>query len=295
MSRGVVLATALAISAIGVAVLLGVNDAASSEVKYEKIDQKVLQETANGQEASFIINLSDQADVSSAHAMKNQAARGNYVFKTLKEHADRTQAPLRSMLASRNISYRSFWVANIIVATGDRSLVEDLADRSDVKIIESNAPSKWIEDAPPAKLDSPGTIEYGVSNVRAPEVWATGNTGQGIVIGNQDTGMRWTHNALKPHYRGWNGSVADHNYNWHDSIHTDPGGDNPCGINTLAPCDDHFHGTHTTGTTSGDDGAANQIGVAPGAKWIGCRNMDVGDGVPATYIECFQWFIAPTD
>ncbi len=223
MSRGVVLATALAISAIGVAVLLGVNDAASSEVKYEKIDQKVLQETANGQEASFVINLSDQADVSSAHAMKNQAARGNYVFKTLKEHADRTQAPLRSMLASRNISYRSFWVANIIVATGDRSLVEDLADRSDVKIIESNAPSKWIEDAPPAKLDSPGTIEYGVSNVRAPEVWATGNTGQGIVIGNQDTGMRWTHNALKPHYRGWNGSVADHNYNWHDSIHSGGG------------------------------------------------------------------------
>ena len=148
MSRGIVLATALAISAIGVAVLLGVNDAASSEVKYDKIDQKVLQETANGREASFVIHLSDQADVSSAHAMKNQAARGNYVFKTLKEHADRTQAPLRSMLASRNISYRSFWVANIIVATGDRSLVEDLADRSDVKIIESNAPSKWIEDAP---------------------------------------------------------------------------------------------------------------------------------------------------
>ena len=61
------------------------------------------------------------------------------------------------------------------------------------------------------------------------------------------------------------------------------------------PCDDHDHGTHTTGTTSGDDGAGNQIGVAPGAKWIGCRNMDQGNGTPATYTECFQWFIAPTD
>ena len=41
-----------------------------------------------------------------------------------------------------------------------------------------------------------------------------------------------------------------------------------------APCDDSQHGTHTMGTMVGDDGGANQIGMAPGAKWIGCRNMD---------------------
>src|SRR5438045_1946981 len=63
----------------------------------------------------------------------------------------------------------------------------------------------------------------------------------------------------------------------------------------MAPCDDSGHGTHTTGTTIGDDGAGNQVGVAPGAKWIGCRNMDQGNGTPATYTECFQFFIAPTD
>ena len=34
------------------------------------------------------------------------------------------------------------------------------------------------------------------------------------------------------------------------------------------------------GTMVGDDGAGNQIGVAPGAKWIGCRNMDGGVGTP---------------
>ncbi|PZR96102.1 MAG: hypothetical protein DLM69_11055, partial [Candidatus Chloroheliales bacterium] len=105
--------------------------------------------------------------------------------------------------------------------------------------------------------------------------------------------MQWDHPAIKPHYRGWNGSTADHNYNWHDAIHDSTG--NPCGNNSMFPCDDYGHGTHTTGTTSGDDGAGNQIGVAPGAKWIGCRNMDQGNGTPARYTECFQWFIAPTD
>ncbi|MDX1408099.1 MAG: S8 family peptidase, partial [Saprospiraceae bacterium] len=37
------------------------------------------------------------------------------------------------------------------------------------------------------------------------------------------------------------------------------------------------------------------IGVAPGAEWIACRNMERGYGSPASYIECFEWFLAPTD
>ncbi|NHZ72453.1 MAG: S8 family serine peptidase, partial [Aquificales bacterium] len=68
-----------------------------------------------------------------------------------------------------------------------------------------------------------------------------------------------------------------------------------CPKDSPEPCDDYDHGTHTMGTMVGDDGGANQIGVAPGAKWIGCRNMNAGVGTPATYAECYQWFIAPTD
>jgi subtilisin family serine protease len=48
------------------------------------------------------------------------------------------------------------------------------------------------------------------------------------------------------------------------------------------------------GTMVGDDGLTNQIGMAPGAKWIGCRNMDQGNGTPTTYSECYQFFLAPT-
>ena len=44
----------------------------------------------------------------------------------------------------------------------------------------------------------------------------------------------------------------------------------------------------------GDDGLGNQVGVAPGAKFIACRNMDQhGVGSPAQYIECFQFLMAP--
>ena len=278
MSRGVKVAAALAVSVVGVVVFYGGTASSSNQ---SKIESRVLRDTAGGKEASFVINLKEQADLSAAYGMKNQSARGWYVYRTLKKEAARTQAPIKAMLASRGIGYRSFWVANVIMATGDRSLVNALAARSDVKSIESNARTNWLksvdESGPSKAVDSPGTVEPGVTQVHAPDVWADGHTGEGIVIANQDTGMRWTHNALKPHYRGWNGSSADHNYNWHDSIHS---GGGICSPNHLEPCDDHSHGTHTTGTTSGDDGGTNQVGVAPGAKWIGCRNMDQGNGTP---------------
>ena len=264
-----------------------------------KIAPEVLAGTAGGDRTPIVIMLADQADVSVAYELQDQDARGWFVYNTLTQHATRTQIGLQGFLKSRGVAYESFWAANMIVATADRSLVDQLAARSDVARVDSNQPTRWIEEPVVEKFgisssstSTPDTAEWGVLNVNAPAVWALGFTGQGIVIANEDTGMRWTHNALKPRYRGWDGSSADHNFNWHDSIHT---GGGSCGANAVAPCDDQGHGTHTTGTTVGDDGAGNQVGVAPGAKWIGCRNMDQGNGTPATYTECFQFFIAPTD
>jgi subtilisin family serine protease len=263
-----------------------------------KIAPEVLAATANGQNASIVILLADQADVSAAYAMKDQDARGWFVYNTLTQHAERTQLGLKTFLTARAASYQSFWAANMIIATADRSLVEALAARADVARIDTNKPARWVEDPEIAKFgttpdsDTPNAAEWGVLNVNAPAVWAMGFTGQGMVVGDLDTGMRWTHNALKPKYRGWNGATADHNFNWHDAIHS---GGGTCGPNSVVPCDDFGHGTHTAGTTVGDDGAGNQVGVAPGAKWIGCRNMNVGVGTPATYTECFQFMIAPTD
>jgi subtilisin family serine protease len=109
-------------------------------------------------------------------------------------------------------------------------------------------------------------------------------------VGAQDTGYQWDHPAFISRYRGWNGTTASHDFNWHDAIHS---GGGSCGANSPFPCDDNNHGTHTLGTVLGDDGAGNQVGMAPGAQYICARNMDQGDGTPATYIECFEWFLAP--
>ena len=157
--------------------------------------------------------------------MKDQDARGWYVYNTLKEHAARTQAPLKAELDAQGVPYKSYWAVNMIVAEGDRAVVEDIAARPDVERIESNAGSDGLqgEDAPET-IDEGNAVEateVGVTNVKGPSLWTLGYTGQGIVVANQDTGMRWTHAALRTHYRGWGGSIAtsDHNYNWHDAVH----------------------------------------------------------------------------
>jgi serine protease AprX len=308
MALGVV----LVLAAIGFVSRPADSQANSNAVK---ISDAVLQATENGQQTSFIIYMDDQADLSAASRIKGDDARGWYVYNTLKAQAERTQAPLRAQLDAQGIAYQSFWGVNMILVDAGRDVVEAAAARSDVGAIESNAVIDGLdgEDSPEStdQGDEVTAIETGLNNVKAPSLWSLGFTGQGMVVANQDTGMRWTHASLRNHYRGQiSGTTADHNYNWHDSVHariTNADGGTPspavnsCGYNVIAPCDDQGHGTHTTGTTVGDDAGAgvgtgtNQIGVAPGAKWIGCRNMDAGNGRAATYTECFQFFLAPTN
>ncbi len=259
----------------------------------DKVDPWVLQTAAAG-DTEFLVYLTSQADLRAAGSLSTKLEKGRYVYQTLVSTAERTQKGLIAELVSLGVEYRPYWIANMVWVRGSLSTVQLLAARPDVAHLYAN-PSVTL-DAPTVDGSAdvqPNAIEWNISLVKAPQVWDLGYTGQGVVIGGQDTGYQWDHPALKNQYRGWNGSSADHDYNWHDAIHDAYPG-NPCGSDSPAPCDDYGHGTHTMGTMVGDDGGSNQIGMAPGARWIGCRNMDGGSGTPATYSECYQWFIAPT-
>jgi serine protease AprX len=262
-----------------------------------KIAPWVMEHTANGQQAEFFVVLADQADLSGAAALPTKNEKGRYVRDALWNKSQATQGPILQWLSERGLEHQSFYIVNALLVKGSREIAEALASRPDVARIEGNPhiqnvfPQSGPVTEAPSQPGAPATVEPGITYTHAPDVWALGFTGQNIVVASADTGQRWTHNALKPHYRGWNGVTANHDFNWHDSIHDSVG--NPCGNNAQAPCDDYFHGSHTTGTAIGDDGGGNQIGMAPGAKWIGCRNMDEGVGTPARYIECMEFFLAP--
>ena len=266
----------------------------SSSQALNKVAARVIAETEGGAEVEFFIVLADRAYLSYANQLSTKAEKGRYVYQTLWDRAQSTQAPVKAWLDSQGVQYQSFYIVNALLVKGNRNLVMAAAMRGDVERIEANPKVRGVPETivipsakKPAAVDA---VEPNIQYVNAPGVWAMGYRGQGVVVGGQDTGYSWSHPALKNQYRGWNGSTASHDYNWHDSIHS---GGGTCGANSPAPCDDGKHGTHTMGTAVGSDGGSNQIGMAPGAKWIGCRNMNQGVGSPATYLECFQFFLAP--
>jgi hypothetical protein len=220
-----VILVVLAISVV-TAVLLTTLAPTSGAAGNPKIAARVLAETAHGNATEAVIVLSVQADLRFAASLSTKAANGRFVVNALREVASRTQAPIVAQLEKRGIPYQSFWVVNMIQVSGNRALLNELASRSDVKQIEANPHVRTnlptLTALETFDVDQPARIEWNVTKVKAPKVWALGFKGEGHVVAGADTGVQWDHPALKGHYRGWNGTKANHDFNWHDatSAHT---------------------------------------------------------------------------
>jgi len=272
---------------------LGTLRASSPSSRPATIALQVWEATADGARTDVLVLLEEQADLSGVEERPALTDRRRYVYDVLRTTALRSQAPVRTALDGAGVDHRPFYIANMIALRGDRDLLTQLVARPDVARIIANPSVRQMLPEPepgPFRLQAQDDIEWNVARVNADDVWSQGYTGEGVVIGGQDTGYDWDHPALIEQYRGYNGVTATHDYNWHDAIHSQ---NSDCPADSPFPCDDHGHGTHTMGTMVGDGGAGNRIGVAPGARWIGCRNMDDGVGSPATYAECFEFFLAP--
>ncbi|MFQ5857604.1 MAG: S8 family serine peptidase [Anaerolineae bacterium] len=264
-----------------------------------KITPRLLAELGAKDEVDVLVFVRGRPDLTPARVLSTKKAKGRFVVDALRSTAERTQAGLRRLLDARGTDYQAFWIVNMLRVQGDRALISELAGRPEVKSLGVNLSISGLEPGREVRLLPrlmESTVEpWGIASIGAPLVWGRGIRGQGIVVAGADTGVDWDHEALVEQYRGWSGGGADHNYNWHDAIHDNdshtPDG-NSCGFDSLEPCDDNGHGTHTIGTATG--GGTREIGVAPRARWIACRNMEAGFGTPASYVECFQFFLAPT-
>ncbi len=256
-----------------------------------KFEPQLLNQLGSGP-ADFFVTMNAQANLSAAGRLATKLEKGQYVFQALVATADSSQVSLRSYLDKLGVKYQSFYIVNtILVSHGSLDLAMAIANRTDVSRITAN--HTYQLDKPvidPTASNQPTGIEPNISFVNAPQVWALGITGSGMIVAGNDTGLDETHPAIARHYRGCLNPPScteyDNNYNWWDATGTYP----------TDPWDGFGHGTHTTGTMVGDDGGENQIGMAPGAKTIHCKNMnDGGSGNDTTFLTCFQWDLAPWD
>ncbi|HEX7256180.1 MAG TPA: S8 family serine peptidase [Gaiellaceae bacterium] len=309
MTRRTWAALAAMLAAFGLAATaVAVASATTATVDWRgKVDQSVLDAVTAGGDVEFFVYLEEKADLGGAASMTSKDAKGRYVYEQLTATARSSQGAVIAELDRAGATHQSFWVTNAIVARGGLAAVEAVASLDAVQHVYEVGAGELERPVP---VDPPGgtastdvslTVFDSLVRVNADDAWALGFRGQGVVVAGADTGVRWTHEALIGKYRGWDGTTAVHDYNWHDAIHN-PDPSNVCGASSPTPCDDDTllgggHGTHTVGTIVGSGvdraGQKNEIGMAPDAQWIACRNMSHGLGAIPTYLECMEWFIAP--
>ena len=263
--------------------------AAPATTPTTRIDPRALQAVAKGN-GTFWVVMRQKADLSRAYTMRDWNARGQFVVDRLQAVANASQAGIRAQLTAQGKQYRSFWIVNALQVTADSATLKALGSRTDVAEIAADQVYSIPTPAPGTREVTINAIEWGVNNIGAPQVWSTfGARGDGIVVASIDTGVMYNHPALVRQYRGnLGGGSFDHNYNWYDPA-------NACASPSLVPCDNNGHGSHTMGTMIGDDGAGNQIGVAPNAKWIAAKGCESSSCTTTSLVSSGQWVLAPTN
>jgi subtilisin family serine protease len=226
----------------------------------------------------FVVFQTPDARLASQAAQPQE--RSAAVVSQLQRESQTSQAEVIRFLRGRRMRFESFWISNrILVRGGDKRLMERLRRFRGVVAIEPERRYPLIEPIDPKPASpTPQGVEWGVQQIRAPEVWALGFRGQGIVVATIDTGAFAEHPALKAAFRSGPGGWLD-----------------PTGICSPSdvPCDNNGHGTHVLGTMLGDDGAGNQIGVAPAARWIACKGCAGRDCEESKLLACAQWILDP--
>jgi serine protease AprX len=265
-----------------------------------KITQAVETRLQKHGSADVIFLLREKANLAAASQEQKREMRIRLVYDELRKVAKQSQASFLARLENENIPYRSFYLINAVAVEGiNAEQAQALADQEEIASVELDfSANLQLPESEKSflPLESLFSVPDHLKLIGVDKAWQDGNQGFGIVIAGQDSGYRWDHPALKTQYRGNSGFLVQHDYHWHDAIRGKIGSTNgSCGYSTRVPCDDSGHGTHTMGTMVGFEWATktNSIGVAPQAKWIGCRNMDKGVGRASTYLECFEFFLAP--
>lgn len=228
-------------------------------------------------EKLFVV-LKEQADLSGIEQRPGEAARADRVrevYRRLVETATRTQADLRRDLDRWGVDYTPYYLVNAIEVDGGPVVRAWLSRRDEVDRVLLSQQLRPLPAAPaPSRGDAPAPTSppWNLTMIGADRVWSQlGVTGSGIVVGSSDSGVDGRHPALADGFRGGDDS-------WYDPWN-----------GTRSPTDTGGHGTHTLGTAVGD----RNIGVAPGASWIACVNLDRNLGNPAKYLDCLQFMLAP--
>ena len=196
------------------------------------------------------------------------------VIDELKSDAEASQEPLVEYAGETDglEVHNQFWITNTVVLEVDHEKVdlEAVASQDGVERIEKN---HAVQASDPIESDDSEAI-YGLEQISAPDVWETYETmGDGAKVAVLDTGVDPTHPDIE---------ISDDHWAEFD----DDGG-----IVDSDPHDDHYHGTHVSGTVAGGDASGEYIGVAPNTTLMHGAVIPGGSGSTAQVIAGIEWAV----
>ncbi|MFG3339617.1 S8 family serine peptidase [Glycomyces sp. NPDC048151] len=250
----------------------------------QKVDPALLAEIEAEGEAESWVQFEGSPDYSAAYRAETKEEKGAAAYAAATAFAETSQAALTEALDEAGVEYETYWASSSVKVTGGTELLETVTAFDEVARVVDAPEVVDVEPVPAESGFAAASAGWGATDINAPAVWdQLGVTGEGVVVASIDSGVQYDHPALVNQYRGNNGDgTFTHDYNFYDV-------EGSCGA---APCDLSNHGTHTVGTMVGDDGAGNQIGVAPGAEWIAANYY--GSSMESV-LKAGQWMVAPTD
>jgi serine protease AprX len=235
-------------------------------------------ETAGPNELIRInISMADQVSwdpLISRAAKMDRPERRAFAIDHLQSFAARSQGEVLALLERRAAAGRaeeitSIWSANAVNCRATVGVIAELAGLPSVRQVDWDEKQYMLPEEP---ADRPGqaippskAVASNITLVAAPDVWALGYTGDGVLVSVHDTGVNYNHVDLAGHL--WDGGPT-YPYHGYDFAN----GDNN-------PMDDHGHGTHCSGTAVGDGTAGIQTGMAPDATLMCLKVLDgTGNG-----------------
>ncbi|RHZ33397.1 hypothetical protein DYB26_001432 [Aphanomyces astaci] len=248
-----------------------------------KISVQVHRNLEVSKQSNVVVQFhSDEALATHRRRLKAGASRTETIeslVDSLKEHTTTSQASVKSLLAnqveSTAVEAGTTWIdSSMHIDNAPTDLVQKIAALPEVKSIyepDIMALGETKSDDKPASTVNEA-IEWGIKKIQAPALWANGIKGDGIVVANIDSGVRYSHESLKSNWR--------RKYGWFD----------PYNKTNLLPNDALGHGTHVMGIMVGTKG----IGVAPKAKWIACKGCE-GGCKQRMMVQCAQFLLCPHD
>ena len=251
--------------------------AAQLELRAGELDSEVIREIAQhapGDEVSVILTFAGKTNPKLVMgAEQDKRVRHHKLVKALKDGSEREQRPAFSRLTAKGShKLKQLWLRNEIAVTVRADEVGELAQLPGVSLVRLDA----VLQVPAATLAAASVPEWNLSMLHAPDLWALGYAGSGVVVANMDTGVDVNHPDLASTWRGGTNS-------WYDPY-----------AEHATPYDANGHGTQTMGIMVGGAVGGTAIGVAPGAQWIAAKVYnDAGQALLSDIHLGFQWMLDP--